>query len=62
MQNLGLFIYWSVFIDLTSLVQVFFRSTLFGTFLLYMPMGRGVTRRDPAHVTLKVKLCMHTMS
>ena len=24
-------------------------------------MGRGVARRDPTHVTLKVKLCMHIM-
>ena len=24
-------------------------------------MGKGVARWDPAHVTPKVKLCMHTM-
>ena len=33
-----------------------------GPFSLYTPMGRGVARRDPTHVTPKVKLCMYTMS
>ena len=31
----------------------------FGTSLFYTPMGRSVTRRDPAHVNPKIKLCMH---
>ena len=41
---------------------VLFKSSFFfGTFMLYTPMGRSVARRDSAHVTLKVKLCMHTI-
>ena len=24
-------------------------------------MGRGVARRDPTHVTPKIKLCIHTI-
>ena len=40
-----------------SIVQKFF----LGTFSLYTQMGRGVARRDTAHVTPKVKLCMHTI-
>ena len=28
----------------------------FGTFSIYLPMGRGVARRDPVHVSPKVKL------
>ena len=45
----------------TPLVQAFFRSSFFGTFSLYTPMGRGVTKMDSTHVTSKVKLCMYTI-
>ena len=45
----------SLFIDLTQLVQLLFRSSFIGTYLLYTPMGRGVTRRDSAHFTPTVK-------
>ena len=31
------------------------------TFSLYTPIGSGVARRDPAHVTHIVNLFMHTM-
>ena len=30
----------------------------FGNFSLYTPMKNGVAKRDPAHVTSKVNLCM----
>ena len=60
------------FMDLTPWVQSVFRSLLsflggflggffFGTFSLYTPMGSGIARRDPTHVTPKVNLYMHTM-
>ena len=48
-------------LDPTPFVQVLFRNSFFGTFLLYTPMERGVIRRDSAHVTPIVKLCIHTM-
>ena len=38
-----------------------FRRSFFGTFSLYTPIGRGVTKRDSTYVTLKVKSCMYTM-
>ena len=41
----------------TPLVQAFFKNSFFGTL-----MGRGVTKMGSAHVTPKVKLCMHTIS
>ena len=33
----------------------------FGTSSLYTPIGGGVARRDPIHITPRVKLCIHTM-
>ena len=44
-----------MFVDLIPLVQA-----LLGSFF-YTPMGRGVAKRDPTHVTPKVKLCIHTI-
>ena len=45
-----------VLVDLTplcpSIIQKFFFYTL---------VGRGVARRDPTHVTPKIKLCIHTI-
>ena len=49
---------YHVFVDLTPLVQALFKSAFFDTFALYTPMGRGVVRRDPAHVAPQGKLCM----
>ena len=43
-----------------SYVEALFKSTLL-TLMLYTQMGRSVARRDPAHITPKVKLFMHTM-
>ena len=45
-----------------SLCPIFIQKSFFcGTSSLYTPMGSGVARRDPAHVTHKVNLCMHTI-
>ena len=31
------------------------------TFSLYTPIGKGVAKRDPTHVTPKLSLCLHAM-
>ena len=52
-----------MFVDLTSEVQALFQNSFFflSTLSHYIPMGRDVARRDPVHVSPKVKLCMLTM-
>ena len=48
--------------DLTPWSERFSEVVAFcSTPLFCMPMGRGLARRDPAHVSPKVKLCLHTM-
>ena len=42
-------------------IQKFFVVVFCGTFSLDKSMGRGIAMTDPAHVTPKVNLCMHTM-